>query len=78
MKTVDFSETIAGSDLKVGICRQLIRSRPMQDRWPKPTNCRQMKKYNRVSNFVPSADKNKSKIGQNIGRKLLEIIHGAP
>ena len=24
MKTVDFSETIAGSDLKVGRCRQLI------------------------------------------------------
>ena len=24
MKTVDFSETIASSDLEVGICRQLI------------------------------------------------------
>ena len=24
MKTVDFSETIAASDLKVGSCRQLI------------------------------------------------------
>ena len=26
MKTVDFSETIAASDLKVGRCRQLIES----------------------------------------------------
>ena len=45
MKTVDFSETIAASDLKVGRCRQLIefmkvceyqKSRSFLDLGPRP------------------------------------------